>query len=110
MYFTATWQYLSDWSLCFLTSSNIKAQNKTQSCVNADNTTADGLCAGEPETNTKFCSKLNVNCIYGPSSVGLVIWNYGDNNVTPGPSISNYSKQSAIKNCSIVFRLTYPTI
>ena len=66
MHFTATWVYVSGWTrLCYPTSisSNIGTHTKTQSCVNADNTSADGLCAGEPEADTKSCSKLNVNLI-----------------------------------------------
>ena len=78
MHFTATWKYVSGWSWCNPTSvsSNIGTQTKTQSCVNADYTTADGLCAGEPETDTNSCiSKLNVNCIKRVVFKGVCICN-----------------------------------
>ena len=51
---TATWEYVHEWSECSATCGD-GTQTRTQSCVYADNTTADGQCSGNAQSESRPC-------------------------------------------------------
>ena len=51
----ATWEYVNGWGGCNATCGGGE-QNRTQSCVNSDNTAAEGQCTGNAGIDSRDCN------------------------------------------------------
>ena len=56
-FISAEWTYVKGWSICSATCGG-GVQTRIQSCVYADNATADGLCSDSAVTETQDCNTL----------------------------------------------------